>query len=104
MEYDHIDLVLQKGQKAEIKAHAAAIGESVNSFIVRAINETMKREAEDRDLAELRLAIGQLDLESYFKNEKEKQASLIDSLKNIRLPDDFLKEMETGAAAMRENE
>lgn len=104
MEYDRINLALKKGQKAEIKAHAAAMGESVNGFMVRAISETMEREAEDRDLAELRLAIGQLDLESYLKNEKEKQASLIDSLKNIRLPDDFLKEVEAGAAAMCENE
>lgn len=37
-----------KGQKAEIKAHAESMGESVNSFIVRAINEAMARDKEGK--------------------------------------------------------
>lgn len=42
--YDRIDLKLPKGKKDIIKAHAESKGESVNSFINRAITETMERE------------------------------------------------------------
>lgn len=44
--YDRMELVVPKGQKDTIKAHAAAHGESVNGFIGRAITETMKRDKE----------------------------------------------------------
>ncbi len=42
--YDRVLLTMPKGQKDEIKVHAAARGESVNGFITRAISETMERE------------------------------------------------------------
>ncbi len=42
--YDRIELIVQKGRKAEIKAHAESQGESVNGFINRAIDEAMERE------------------------------------------------------------
>lgn len=42
---ERISLVLSKGKKAIIKAHATAQGESVNGFINRAISETMERDA-----------------------------------------------------------
>ena len=38
--YDEIKLRIEKGRKEEIKAHAKVYGESVNSFIGRAIKET----------------------------------------------------------------
>lgn len=41
---DRLSLALPKGSKEEIKAHAAAHGESVNGFACRAINETMERD------------------------------------------------------------
>ena len=44
--YDRVNLTMPKGQKDTIKAHAEKKGESVNSFINRAINETMEREKE----------------------------------------------------------
>lgn len=44
--YDRITMLVKKGQKEEIKAHAAAQGESVNAFIKRAIQETMERDQE----------------------------------------------------------
>lgn len=44
---DRINLIVPKGQKGTIKAHAEAHGESVNGFINRAISETMER---DKDL------------------------------------------------------
>lgn len=42
--YDRINLTVPKGEKEAIKAHADRQGESVNSFINRAIKETMDRE------------------------------------------------------------
>ena len=42
--YDRINLTVPKGQKDIIKAHAESQGESVNGFIQRAINTTMKND------------------------------------------------------------
>ena len=44
--YDRMELTVPKGRKEEIKAHAAARGESANGFIVRAIGEAMERDAQ----------------------------------------------------------
>lgn len=45
---DRINLTVPKGKKEVIKAHAENTNESVNSFINRAIDETMERDnAED---------------------------------------------------------
>lgn len=41
---ERINLVVNKGQKDVIKAHADVCGESVNGFINRAISETMERD------------------------------------------------------------
>ena len=46
---DRINLTVPKGEKAAIKAHADAHGESLNQFINRAIREAMER---DRELAD----------------------------------------------------
>lgn len=42
--YDRINLTVEKGKKDIIKAHAESMGESVNAFINRAIDETMERD------------------------------------------------------------
>lgn len=42
--YDRINVTMPKGQREIIKAAAAAAGESVNSYIVKAIEERMKNE------------------------------------------------------------
>lgn len=42
---DRINLVVKKGQKELIRAHAKAYGESLNAFIARAIRETMERDS-----------------------------------------------------------
>ncbi len=42
--YDRINLTVPKGHKEEIKNHADSREESVNSFINRAIDETMVRD------------------------------------------------------------
>lgn len=43
--YDRINLALKKGKKDVVKRHAESRGESVNSFINRAIDETMERDS-----------------------------------------------------------
>jgi len=40
---DRLSIALPKGRREQIKIFAAAHGESVNAFIGRAIEETMKR-------------------------------------------------------------
>ena len=42
--YDRVNVTMAKGRKDTIKAHAEAQGESVNSFINRAIDETILRD------------------------------------------------------------
>ena len=46
--YDRISLIVPKGQKDLIKAHAEAQGESTNGFINRAISETMERDGKPK--------------------------------------------------------
>lgn len=42
--YDRIEIIVPKGKKDRIKAHAESRGESVNAFINRAADETIARE------------------------------------------------------------
>lgn len=44
--YDDVRLQVKKGKKAIIRAHAESLGESLNGFINRAIDETMERDQE----------------------------------------------------------
>lgn len=41
-----INIRVPKGKKAVFKAHAEKRGESVNAFLLRAVEETIKREQE----------------------------------------------------------
>ena len=41
---DEIKVRVPKGRKAELQAHAEQQGESLNGFIVRAIDETIERD------------------------------------------------------------
>ena len=47
--YDRINLKTPKGRKEEIRNHADNQGETVNSFINRAIDETMKRDTNEKE-------------------------------------------------------
>jgi len=47
--YDRIEVVVPKGQKDIIKAHAAAMGESVNAFILRAITQAMEQDKQQEE-------------------------------------------------------
>ena len=42
---DNLQIRVPKGVKVKIAEHAATQGESLNAFVVRAINETMERDA-----------------------------------------------------------
>ncbi len=44
--YDKILVTVKKGHREELKAHAAARGESLNGFILRAIAEALERDGE----------------------------------------------------------
>ena len=41
---EDVRIRVPKGQKAIIKAHAESQGESMNQFVIRAIDETMERD------------------------------------------------------------
>ena len=45
--YDQVRLLVPKGHKAELQAHAAARGESLNGFVNRAIMETLERDSSE---------------------------------------------------------
>lgn len=42
--YDRIELRVEKGKKDAYKAHAAQQGETLNSFIQRAVDEAVERD------------------------------------------------------------
>lgn len=44
--YDRINFTMPKGKKEVIQTHAAKMGESVNAFLNRAVDETIKRETD----------------------------------------------------------
>lgn len=49
---DRLSIAVQKGKKEEIKTHAESMGESVNAFIGRAIDETITRDIANMPLAD----------------------------------------------------
>ena len=44
--YDNLRILVQKGQKEKINAHAAERGESINGFVNRAIDETIEKDSQ----------------------------------------------------------
>lgn len=47
--YDEIKVRTAKGRKEDIQSHAQTMGESLNAFINRAIDETMERDAQNAE-------------------------------------------------------
>lgn len=47
--YDEIKVRVPKGRKAEIQAHAEQQGESVNTFIKRAVDNQISRDNENAE-------------------------------------------------------
>lgn len=46
---EDIRIRVPKGDKSKIQKHATGTGESMNAFVVRAINETMERDNQKQD-------------------------------------------------------
>lgn len=42
--YDRLELRIPKGDRESIKQHAEKMGESLNQFLIRAVQETMRRD------------------------------------------------------------
>lgn len=70
--YDSLRIVVPKGQKDKIKAHAEKRGESINGFVGRAINETMQ--CDNMELP----GAGQLDPDT-----ESKRAALLEKLQGV---------------------
>ena len=49
--YDRINIAVPKGKKAVIKAHAESIGESINGYINKAIEEKIERDGSGDNVA-----------------------------------------------------
>jgi hypothetical protein len=43
--YDRLEITVPKGRRADLRKHAGTHGESLNSFVNRAIDETITRDA-----------------------------------------------------------
>lgn len=43
--YEALHIMVKKGERDGLKEYAAARGESLNAFVLRAIRETMERDA-----------------------------------------------------------
>ena len=57
--YDSLRIVVKKGRKDIIKAHAEQCGESLNGFVNRAIDEAMERDVTTADDLEAIRAVRQ---------------------------------------------
>lgn len=42
--YDRLELRIPKGERESIKQHAEKMGESLNQFLIRSVQETMRRD------------------------------------------------------------
>ena len=42
--YDRLELRIPKGERESIKQHAEKMGESLNQFLIRAVQETIRRD------------------------------------------------------------
>ena len=47
--YEEIKVRVYKGEKEKIKAHAEARGESLNGFIIKAIDEKIERDTAEKE-------------------------------------------------------
>lgn len=50
---DRVNLTMPKGKKGLIKEYAAAVGESVNAYINKAIDERMERDKEESEASKV---------------------------------------------------
>lgn len=78
--YDNLRIIVKKGQKDKIKAHADSMGESVNGFVNRAIDETIQRDS--NPLKNKQVSPPQKPVNADFETERARKA-LLDKLKGL---------------------
>ena len=63
---DRISIALPKGKKDDVKAAAVAVGESMNQYIINAVEQRMERDAPTRpqEAAGAALGVGAVSLPS----------------------------------------
>lgn len=80
--YDNLRIIVKKGQKDKIKAHADSMGESVNGFVNRAIDETMQRDTNPLKNEQLAPPVAKKPIHSDSETERARKA-LLDKLKGL---------------------
>lgn len=78
--YDNLRIIVKKGQKDKIKAHADSMGESVNGFVNRAIDETIQRDS--NPLKNKQVSPPQKPVNADSETERARKA-LLDKLKGL---------------------
>ncbi|MDR2654466.1 MAG: hypothetical protein LBC56_00105 [Oscillospiraceae bacterium] len=72
--YDRINIAIRKGRKSEIQALADTVGQSVNAYIVQAIDERMERENPSTSLTGPFEGMGEESPQSCIEPALEEQA------------------------------
>lgn len=80
--YERIYIMVSKGQKDKIKAHADSTGESINGFVNRAIDETIQRDANQLNSKQIAPPVATKPIHSDSETERERKA-LLDKLKGL---------------------
>ena len=65
--YDRIELKVTKGKKADLQTHASNNGESLNRFVNRAIDETVKRDGGDNVIMSMPGGVSRRQIEAMQK-------------------------------------
>lgn len=101
--YDRVELsVKPKGKKEQMKAHAESKGETLNSFINRAIDETMERDNNEQGRVYQRpegdycavVPVGNLD----FNNKKMRKTKTKSGFKTEKEALDYIKTFKENAS------
>ena len=80
--YERIYIMVAKGQKDKIKAHADSMGESVNGFVNRAVDETIQRDTGHLNNKKSAPPVIQKPVNTDSETELARKA-LLDKLKNL---------------------
>lgn len=80
--YERIYIMVSKGQKDKIKAHADSMGESVNGFVNRAIDETIQRDSNPLKNEQVSPHVLKKQIHADSETERARKA-LLDKLKGL---------------------
>ena len=98
--YDRINVTMPKGEKEVIQGYAAAQGESVNGFIVRAVRERIERD--DGGVAAPGAAPAERVLAETASTSPQRPAEVTTGAESIPLPSDTLEVAQRAAEAVGE--